>query len=117
MRFLADESCDFGVVRALRTGGHDVLAVVEIAAGAEDEAVAGLAVREGRVLLTEDKDFGQLVWARAQPAVGVILIRFPGNAWKLLPAAVTDWVSTHADRITGSFVVFSPGQVRSTRMP
>jgi len=76
VRFLADESCDFAVVRALRGAGHDVVAMAETAPRAEDEAVAGLAARDGRVLLTEDKDFGRLVYAEARPSAGVILIRF-----------------------------------------
>jgi predicted nuclease of predicted toxin-antitoxin system len=54
--FLADESCDFAVVRALRTAGHDVVAVAEISRGAEDSSVVDLAVRQRRILLTEDKD-------------------------------------------------------------
>ncbi|MGH7822318.1 MAG: DUF5615 family PIN-like protein, partial [Candidatus Binatia bacterium] len=58
MRFLADESCDFAVVRALRAAAHDVVAIVETAPGAEDELVMGLALREQRILLTEDRDFG-----------------------------------------------------------
>ena len=53
MQFLADESCDFAVVRALRAAGHDVKAVAEAALGATDQAVLELAVRERRVLLTE----------------------------------------------------------------
>ena len=52
MRFLADESCDFTVVRALRTAGHDVMVVVESAPAAEDQDVITLAVREGRILLS-----------------------------------------------------------------
>lgn len=63
MRFLADESCDFAIVRALRGAGHDVLAVAEIAPRAEDPEVVQLAVGEGRLLLTEDKDFGRIVFA------------------------------------------------------
>ena len=59
MRFLADESCDFGIVRALRAAGHDVKAVAEAALGAADAVVLELAARERRVLLTEDKDFGR----------------------------------------------------------
>ncbi len=61
MRFLADESCDFAVVRALRSAGFDVVAIIEVAPGAEDSAVIDLAVREGRMLITEDKDFGRFV--------------------------------------------------------
>jgi predicted nuclease of predicted toxin-antitoxin system len=64
VRFLADESCDFAVVRAWRAAKHDVVAVLETFSGAEDEAVIGLAVREERILITEDKDFGKLVYAR-----------------------------------------------------
>lgn len=51
-RFLADESCDFAVVRALRDAAFDVLAVVEHASGATDDEVIALSVKERRVLLT-----------------------------------------------------------------
>ena len=74
MRFLADESCDFAVVRALHATGHDVLAVAEIAPRADDAHVIRLAVSQQRVLLTEDKDFGQLVFAHGTRAHGVVLL-------------------------------------------
>ena len=63
LQFLADESCDFAAVRALRTEGFDVLSVAEAMAGADDESVIALSLRDNRILLTEDKDFGQLVFA------------------------------------------------------
>ena len=80
MRFLADESCDHAVVRALRAAGFDVVAVAEVTPRTSDEAVIERAAREGRVLLTEDKDFGQLVYASARSTAGVILLRFPAGA-------------------------------------
>jgi len=61
--FLADESCDFAVVRSLRSAGYDVVAIAEIAPRTQDPEVIDLAVQQRRVLLTEDKDFGQLVYA------------------------------------------------------
>jgi predicted nuclease of predicted toxin-antitoxin system len=73
VRFLADESCDFAVVRALRAAQYDVVAVSETFSGSEDEAVIGLAVREERILITEDKDFGRLVYASLRESSGVIL--------------------------------------------
>jgi hypothetical protein len=66
MRFLADESCDFSVVRALRSAGHDVIAIAEISPREEDPSVMERAVGESRILITEDKDFGQLVYAAMQ---------------------------------------------------
>jgi predicted nuclease of predicted toxin-antitoxin system len=77
MRFLADEGCDFAVVYALRASGHDVLAVSEVNPRAEDSEVIRLAVREKRILLTEDKDFGQLVYSHGQKTLGIIFLRFP----------------------------------------
>ncbi len=77
MRFLADESCDFAVVRALRAEGHLVTEVSETARGASDDRVVAMSIREGAVLLTEDKDFGQLVFAEKRATGGVIFIRFP----------------------------------------
>jgi predicted nuclease of predicted toxin-antitoxin system len=74
MRFLADESCDFSVVRALRATGHDVVAVAEVAQRIEDTEVIERAVQEARVLLTEDKDFEDDLphrKARRQAAVGL----------------------------------------------
>ena len=79
IRFLADESCDFAVVRGLRATGYDVVAISETARGAADLAVIAEAVTEERILITEDTDFGQLVYAHAHTSTGVILIRFPAR--------------------------------------
>ena len=79
MRFLADESCDFSVVRALRSADHDVVAIAEVFPREEDDAVMERAVRGGRILITEDKDFGQLVYAKMRKTGGVMFIRFPAR--------------------------------------
>ena len=52
MKFLADESCDFAVVRTLLDAGYEVLAVSEVSPGASDDAVMALAAQENRILLT-----------------------------------------------------------------
>jgi Domain of unknown function (DUF5615) len=63
VELVADESCAVPVIRALRAAGHDVLAIGESAMGASDEAVSARALSERRVLITEDRDFGELVYA------------------------------------------------------
>jgi len=117
MRFLADESCDFAVVLALRAAGHDVLAVAEVARGAKDPEVIRLARGEGRVLLTEDKDFGQLVYARGQGGDGVVFLRFPAAARAQAPTAVLELVSKFGERLPTAFVVLEPGRARIGSMP
>ncbi len=115
MRFLADESCDFAVVRALRAAGHDVVAVAEISPAADDSRVVDLAVRQERILLTEDKDFGQLVFANMQASGGVIFIRFPSSVRAQLPKMVLDLVCEAGDELIGAFAVVQPGRIRMTR--
>ena len=115
--FLADESCDFAAVRALRSAGYDVAAVAELAPQAQDTEVIALAARERRVLLTEDKDFGQLVYAELRDSSGVILIRFPTWEREALPAAILEAVKELSDRLTGIFVVLTPQRIRIGRDP
>lgn len=112
MRFLADESLDFAVVRRLRADGHDVVALAESAPRSSDVEVVALAVRDGRVLLTEDKDFGQLVFAEKRATAGVILIRYPGNPRSILAQAVAGLVAEQGERLASRFVVIEPGRVR-----
>ncbi len=116
LRFLADESCDFAVVRALRAKGYDVLAVSEFMQRSDDRDLVDLAYREGRILLTEDKDFGWLVFSEARRSSGVILLRFPGNARSALAQSVLQLVTNLGESLKGAFVVIRPGQTRVVRL-
>lgn len=117
MRFLADESCDFAVVRALRTDGHDVLAVSEFQSRSDDQGVIELAFAESRILLTEDKDFGRLVFATHVDSPGVILIRFPGSARITLSTAVRRLVAEQGAKLVKAFAVLRPGSARISTKP
>ena len=115
MRFLADESCDFSVVRSLRAAGHDVAAVVELSPRADDEIVIDRAVREQRILITEDKDFGQLVYADKRASAGVLFIRFPANVRRSLARTIVELVRRKGEKLAGDFVVVQPGRTRVGR--
>jgi predicted nuclease of predicted toxin-antitoxin system len=115
MRFLADESCDFAVVRVLRENGHDVLAVSEFQQRSIDEELIVLAHEQDRILLTEDKDFGWLVFVAHQHSAGVVLIRYPASARSSLAASVVRLVLEHGGDLHGSFAVLTPSAVRISR--
>ena len=117
LRFLADENCDHAAVRALRADGYDVIALAETTARSVDDLVIEQARRERRILLTEDKDFGWLVFVRAAASIGVILIRFPAPARAGLGAAISQLVRDHAGQIDGAFTVVEPGRIRIGRLP
>jgi predicted nuclease of predicted toxin-antitoxin system len=117
MQFVADESCARPVIRALRESGHDVLAIAEILAGATDEQVLARAVDEKRVLITEDRDFGELVYARGRPSAGVVLVRFQSRARHSKPATVVEAVAKLGVRLQQAFAVIEPGRVRISTRP
>lgn len=76
MTFLADENFPLPAVSALRDRGYDVSSIAESHAGSSDEAVAEFCDREARVLLTFDKDFGELIFRRGLAAgSSVVLFR------------------------------------------
>jgi predicted nuclease of predicted toxin-antitoxin system len=117
MNFLADESCAGPVIRALRESGHDVVAISEVAKGATDEEVLERALNEERVLITEDRDFGELVYARGRSSAGVILVRFDSRARRAKPATVVEAVAKLDSRLRDSFTVVEPGRVRISGRP
>ncbi len=112
MRFLADESCDFIVVRTLREAAHDVVSVAESFQGAQDDVLIEIALREERIFLTEDKDFGELVFAHQRKCGGVIFIRFPSKARSKLSKAILELVRGQGDKLVGKFIVVRPNRVR-----
>lgn len=99
MRVLADENVPSALVDALRRAGHDVLWVVTDAAGASDESLLDSAQAAQRVVITFDKDFGELAFRRLDPAsAGILLIRYqppsPSSVAALVLAALEskdDW--------------------------
>ncbi len=105
------------MVRALRSAGHDVVAVAEVSPREEDDDVRERAVAANCILITEDKDFGQLVYANMRPTGGVIFIRFPARARRNLPDTVVQVVNEQGKRLIGRFTVLQPGRVRTGRNP
>lgn len=75
MRILADENVEGEIVARLRSEGHDVAYVPESAAGIRDDELLARANAENRVLLTEDKDFGDLAFFYGSRTLGIVLVR------------------------------------------
>ena len=117
LRFLADESCHFAFVRMLRQNGYDVKAIVEVMPGASDLKVLESGFEERRVLLTEDKDFGEWIFVQKSATVGVILLRYPIETRLQMSLAIVELVSEHGSELRNRYVVLEPGRarIRTTR--
>ena len=78
MNLLADENIDRSIVERLRADGHAVDWISELSPSVSDEVVLQRAADSGAVLVTEDKDFGELVYRRGLSHAGVLLVRLEG---------------------------------------
>lgn len=112
MNFLADESVDQPVVERLRTDGHSVIAVAEMAPSLPDEAVLTMANQHEAFLITADKDFGELVFRQQRLSAGVVLIRLMGLTPVAKARIVSAVIHDHAAELAQAFTVVSPGIVR-----
>jgi predicted nuclease of predicted toxin-antitoxin system len=107
MRFLLDESADSQLITYLRAWGHDVTAIaIDYPASLPDRQVLALAHAEQRILITNDRDFGELVIVSGQPHAGVILFRLqPRAALSLKVERMEHLLAYHAHQLNRLLVV------------
>jgi predicted nuclease of predicted toxin-antitoxin system len=112
MNFVADECVAHDIVTRLRADGHDVYSIREQQKGIDDTCVLETAIRMGRVLLTQDLDFGELVHRQNLSHCGVVIIRLAGLNHALRAERVAELVRAHHAELANSFTVLSPTAVR-----
>jgi predicted nuclease of predicted toxin-antitoxin system len=115
MNFLADESVDFPIVERLRADGHVVLAIAEMSPSISDDEVLDVANTEVMLLVTGDKDFGELVFRLKRVTLGVILVRLLGLTATTKAMIVSNAIRDHGSEMEGCFTVIEPGNVRIRR--
>jgi predicted nuclease of predicted toxin-antitoxin system len=113
LRWFADECVDGGLIRQLRVSGHDVIYVAEEAAGLADPDVLGRATEQGRLLLTEDKDFGDLVFRSRRSVPGVVLLRISPEDRHLKWARLSTAIEQFGTGLFGRYVVVEKARLRS----
>lgn len=117
MRLLANENFPRLAVEALRTAGHDVAWVKTDAPGSSDSEVLARAQAESRLLLTFDKDFGELAFRSGLSAAsGVILFRVLAPSPILLARLAVRALATRSDW-EGHFSVIENDRIRMTPLP
>jgi predicted nuclease of predicted toxin-antitoxin system len=115
VRFLADEGVDRQIVERLRLDGYEVAYIAEMSPGITDEVVLTESRVSASVLITADKDFGELVFRRRQASTGVLLIRLFGLTPDMKARMVSAAIQEHGQELAGAFAVLSPGNIRIRR--
>lgn len=115
MNFLVDESVDRQIVDSLRQDNHFVLYVAEMEPGTSDEAILNLANQRDALLVTADKDFGEMVFRQLRITSGVVLIRLAGLLPETKGKIVASLMRKHSAEIAHSFTVITPNAIRIRR--
>jgi predicted nuclease of predicted toxin-antitoxin system len=117
LKVVADESVDRQIVERLRLDGHDVLFIAELDPGIDDETVLDHSRRANAVLLTADKDFGELVFRQHLVHSGALLIRLAGLKPDLKAELVATTFKQHANELSAGFAVLSSRALRLRKHP
>jgi predicted nuclease of predicted toxin-antitoxin system len=113
VRWLADECVPARLVKQLRDAGHEVSYIAEEAPSTEDGDVLEWALREKRLLLTEDKDFGELVFGETiHASFGVVLLRIPDEQASLFWPRLDEAIDRFGEKMFGAFTVIGEARFR-----
>ncbi len=112
MRFIVDECTGPKVARWLKSLGHDIFSVYDEARGADDQTIIDKADEENFILITNDKDFGELIFKFNKKHKGVVLLRLederPENKIKVLSRLL----ESYSDKIENNFTVVTEKNVK-----
>ena len=117
MRFLVDECTGPAVARWLIEQHHDVISVFDEIRGADDEEVIRIASEQDRILITNDKDFGELVFREKKQHKGVILLRLEDERGANKIAVLKNVLEKYENSLPGHFFVVTETTVRITGKP
>jgi len=119
VRILANENVSGEIVQSLRTQGHDIIWMRIEAPGSMDSEVLALAQTEKRIIMTFDKDFGELAFRWGLPVTsGIILLRLIASSpIQLQPAVLTALGSRQEQDWVGMFSVVEASRIRVTPLP
>jgi predicted nuclease of predicted toxin-antitoxin system len=117
MRFVADENVSHRVVERLRADGHDVILVAELLSGMSDKDVLKLAGSEARILITEDQDFGELIFRQQLAVRGVVLLELDRLSTDAEADRVAQVVSAYGHKFLNNLCVIEPARFRVRPLP
>lgn len=107
MKFILDENIGKKVAQYLRTQGYPTQRIREINPGIEDSQVLNLALSQNSILITLDKDFGQLIFKLGQKHAGVIFLRMDDQTQENVIKALNYVLLNHKDKLETAFLTLT----------
>jgi len=117
MKFLLDENIPLTVLKSMQDSGYDAVSILEYAGIKSDVDIIKTAAEEKRIVITFDRDFGELIFKAGHKSSGVIYLRFePFNA-KIISRHVSELLEEESIKFHKSFVVLEKDKVRIRLLP
>lgn len=111
-KLLLDENIGGIVADLLRKRGYDVKSVLEDMRGAEDATVLASAVKEKRIVVALDKDFGMLVFRYSEKHLGILFLRLQRESAENIYSVLLNVLSLYSKKLQGKFVTASEYRIR-----
>ncbi len=112
MKFLIDENIGLSVITYLREQNYDVKSASELFPSREDEFIIKTAYNEGRIIITNDKDFGYLIFKTKLPPPAIILLRRQNESPDDKITAIKNILNFPEEKILNHFIVVSENKIR-----
>jgi predicted nuclease of predicted toxin-antitoxin system len=112
MNFIADESVDFGIINRLRKKGFKIFAIIEESPGISDQEVLRISYNKNSILITEDKDFGELAYRLKLEHKGILLIRLNDIHRQKRIDLVLELIENYSDKLENKFSVLNKKGLR-----
>ena len=118
---MADQNIDQPIVDRLRSDGHSVFSIRDQLPGVDDDVVLAVSVRRNALLLTEDTDFGRLIFQERFAARGILLVRIidvsSGMTADQIALLVSDVITRSGSSLFGQFTVLTDRGIRQHPLP
>ena len=112
---IADENIFRALIESLRNEGYDVISIFESYRGMDDASIAAFSLNPPRIVITEDKDFGKLVFEDKADVTGIIFLRFLNTERSPITNKLLSFLKNeNLLSLTGKFVTITPDKIRIT---
>ena len=112
MKIVADESVDYGIIISLRQKGFEVISVMEDFSGITDNDVLKIAEDNKCLLITEDKDFGELTYRLKLKHYGILLVRLSDLVRQDRIETAIQAIELHFDKLKNNFTLLNKKGLR-----
>lgn len=116
MKFLIDECVGSSVARWLKEQGYDVVSIYDDFPGISDDIVLKKSLAENRILITADKDFGEMIFKLKHQHVGILLFRLLDQRPIIKIDVLKIILKKHLNDLSGNFVVATEANIRIIRL-